>query len=79
MPDDALALFREGIDKCPACGATITWNKSPDGLSVEVLHPYDPKIDAAPCAPFKAFCDRLQLRAKQPRQIDWIRRLKGAD
>jgi hypothetical protein len=59
---EQLDLFHEGIEKCPACGATITWNRSPDGSSVEILHPYDPKI-GPPCAPFKAFCDQLQQRA----------------
>lgn len=57
-------LFREGIDTCPACGAAITWNKSPDGSSVEILHPYDPKI-GPPCKPFKVFCDSLQQRARE--------------
>lgn len=61
---EALAPFRDGIEICPACGASITWERSPDGTSVEVLHPYDPKI-GPPCAPFKAFCDQLQQRAQQ--------------
>jgi hypothetical protein len=61
---ESIALFHDAIEKCPACGATITWNKSADGLSVEVLHPYDPK-NGPPCAPFKAFCALLQQRAQQ--------------
>jgi hypothetical protein len=59
---EALALFHDGIETCPACGARIEWKRSADGCSVEILHPYDPKI-GPPCAPFKAFCDQLQQRA----------------
>lgn len=64
-----LALFHDGIDKCPACGAAIEWKPSADGLSVDVLHPYDPKI-GPPCAPFKAFCEQLQQRAQQQQPIE---------
>ncbi len=61
---EALALFHDGIETCPACGATIEWKRSPDGSSLEILHPYDPKT-GPPCAPFKAFCKQLQERAEQ--------------
>ncbi len=67
---ELMRLFHDGIDTCPACGAPITWNKSPDGSSVEILHPYDPKL-GPPCAPFKAFCDRLQRR--RDALVDWTR------
>ncbi|HSQ03456.1 MAG TPA: hypothetical protein VLN59_05445 [Burkholderiales bacterium] len=62
--ESVLALFHDGIETCPACGAHIEWKKSPDGRSVEILHPYDPQI-GPPCEPFKEFCDRLQQRAAQ--------------
>jgi hypothetical protein len=64
----ALSLFHDGIEKCPACGAAIEWKPSPDGRSVDVLHPYDPKV-GPPCAPFKAFCDRLVARRQS--LISW--------
>ena len=57
-------LFREGIETCPACGAPIAWNRSPDGCSVEILHPYEPATGV--CQPFKIFCEQLQQRAKSP-------------
>lgn len=65
---EALALFRDGIEICPACGAAITWNRSPDGSSVEILHPYDPKA-GPPCAPFKAFCAQLEQRARDSQRV----------
>lgn len=63
----AIAPFHDGIEVCPACGAKIEWKRSADGTSVEILHPYDPKI-GPPCAPFKAFCEQLQQRAGEQQQ-----------
>lgn len=68
MTDQVLKLFHDGIEHCPACGAKLEWKPSPDGRSVDVLHPYDPAI-GPPCLPFKKFCDALLERRSE--LISW--------
>ena len=47
------ALFKDGDQRCPGCGAVITFQMSNGGLTVEVLHPQPP------CSKFRAFVERL--------------------
>lgn len=41
---------------CPSCGASLTWQPSPDGQGVDLLHPQPP------CAAFRQFVEDLVER-----------------
>lgn len=54
----AMKLFGKlcANEVCPGCGVALTWNATPDGKSVDILHPQPP------CVAFRRFVDEL-LRA----------------
>lgn len=60
---EQLALFRDSVETCPACGAPVTFNTLDGGRTVEILHAATP----LPCAAFRQFVARLlELRYPSP-------------
>lgn len=55
---EQLALFRDSVETCPACGAPVTFETMDGGRTVEILHAATP----LPCAAFRAFVARLLER-----------------